>query len=276
MANKNTKDMMALMETYSTAVGKQIDELEDEQGKIDSLITTSNGPEGADGFERNIPDLENDEDAEHLNTFIKKPEKPGKLAKEHINTSIHAMNDKNENIFDKLYNTLMESEDLPSMDEDPFGGDEMDAGDELGLDDEGDKISIELDKEVAEKLHQALGELLDVSGDSELEDLDGAPEDDPFGSGSDSNPFEDSIEVVADPKDLPDSNLKSGNNSNKQNKVKASGYSGKGSKAQSGKIPDVVASPKDLPDSNLKSGNNSSMGSNKVHSPGTNPGEFLK
>ena len=271
MANKNTKDMMALMETYSTAVGKQIEELEDEHGKIDSLMTDDSGPSAADGFESNIPEMSKEDDAD-----IKKTKKPEKLAKENINTSITAMNNKEENIFDKLYNTLMESEDLPSMDENPFGGDdEVETGDDLGLDDGGDTISIELDKDVAEKLHQALGELLDVSDDSELEDLDGEQDDDPFG-GEQSSPFEDSIEVVADPKPLADSNLKSGNNSNKQNKVKASGYSGKGSKASSGKIPDVVADPKPLADTNLKSGNNSSMGSNKVSSPGTNPGEFIK
>jgi hypothetical protein len=271
MANKNTKDIVALMETYSTAVGKQIVELEDEHGKIDSLLTTDTGPEGADGFEHNTPELTKEDDVD-----IKNTKKPEKLAKEDINTSITAMNDKNDNIFDKLYNTLMESDDLPSMDEDPFGGDEVETGDDLGLDDGGDKISIELDKDVAEKLHQALGDLLDVGDDSELEDLDGEADSDPFGGNDGDNPFEDSIEVVADPKPLADSNLKSGNNSNKQNKVKAAGYSGKGGKASSGKIPDVVADPKDLPETNLKSGNNSNMGSNKVQSPGTNQGELIK
>jgi len=270
MANKNTKDMMALMETYSTAVGKQLEELEDEHGKIDSLINKDNGPDAAENFESNVPEMEKEDDVD-----IKNTKKTEKLAKENINTSITAMNKQDENIFDKLYNTLMESEDLPSMDENPFGGDEVETGDDLGLDDGGDTISIELDKDVAEKLHQALGDLLDVSDDSELEDLDSDQDDDPFG-GEGSSPFEDSIEVVADPKPLGDSNLKSGNNSNKQNKVKASGYSGKGSKATSGKIPDVVADPKPLADTNLKSGNNASMGSNKVSSPGTNPGEFIK
>jgi len=267
MANKNTQDMIGLMETYSTAVGTQQTELEG-----DSTLIAGTGPEAAEGFESEVPELEKEKDLD-----VKNVKKTEKLAKENINTlNTTAMNNKNDNIFDKLYQSLMESDDLPSMDEDPFGSDEVDTGDDLGLgDDDGDKISVELDRDVAEKLHQALGELLDIGDDSELEDLDSGEESDPFGTDN-GNPFEDSIEVVADPKPLPDSNLKSGNNSNKQNKPKASGYSGKGSKATSGKIPDVVADPKDLPETNLKSGNNSNMGSNKVQSPGTNPGEFIK
>lgn len=266
MANKNTKDMMALMETYSTSVGNL-----NADSFGDGTVTDDTGPEAAEGFEKETPEMLKEPDSD-----VKNQEKTEKLAKENINTlNTTTMNDKNENIFDKLYQSLMEGDELPSMDEDPFGSEGEDVGDDLGLDDGGDKISIELDRDVAEKLHQALGDLLSIDGDSELEDLDGEDESDPFGGGSDS-PFEDSIQVVAEPQNLPDSNLKSGNNSNKQNKVKAAGYSGKGGKATTGKIPDVVADPKDLPETNLKSGNNSSMGSNKVQSPGTNQGEFIK
>lgn len=265
MANKNTKDMMALMETYTTSVGNL-----DQDAFGDGHVTHDTGPEAAEGFESEIPEMQKETDSD-----IKNLEKTEKLAKENINTlNTTAMNDKNENIFDKLYQSLMEGDELPSMDEDPFASDELETGDEMGLDDGGDKISIELDRDVAEKLHQAIGDLLAIDGDSELEDLDGESEDDPFGS--EQSPFEDSIEVVADPKPLADSNLKSGNNSNKQNKVKAAGYHGKGGKGASGKIPDVEADPKELADTNLKSGNNSNMGSNKVQSPGTNQGEFLK
>ena len=208
----------------------------------------------------------------------KKPKNLEKLAKENINISIFkqpTMNTEKENIFDKLYDSIMESDDLPAMDdENPFddglGGDEEFGDDELG----GEEVTLTLDKDLAQKLLDALGEQLEPGDDAELEDLDS---EDPFGDeDSGGNPFEDSVEVQAEPKDLPDSNLKSGNNSNKNNKVKASGYHGKGGKAQGGKIKEPQGDPKELPDSNLKAGNNSKMSSNKVQASGYNSGELIK
>jgi hypothetical protein len=269
MPLKSKKDILGLLEAYKDIEIETPTEFEGESG-----FAPDRGPEAAEGLELELPELEKEKDVDDE----KNKRKTGKLAKENINTFTNDFNMKNnnDNIFDKLYQSLMENEDLPSMDEDPFASDdEIDTGDDLGLGDEGDTLTVELPREVAEKLHEALGALLDVDPDSEIEDLD-SDNGDAFGDDDGGNPFEDSIEVVADPKPLADTNLKSGNNSNKNNKVKASGYSGKGSKATSGKIPDVVADPKDLPDTNLKSGNNSNMGSNKVQSPGTNQGELIK
>jgi len=267
MPLKSKKDIHGLLEAYEDIEIETPTEFEGESGFAPDM-----GPEAAEGLELEVPELEKEKDIDDE----KNKRKPGKLAKENINTFTNDFNMKNnnENIFDKLYQSLMENEDLPSMDEDPFAGDDdLETGDDLGLGDDGDTLTVELPREVAEKLHEALGALLDVDPDSEIEDLD--TDDGAFGDDDGGNPFEDSIEVVADPKPLADSNLKSGNNSNKQNKVKAAGYSGKGGKATSGKIPDVVADPKDLPDTNLKSGNNSNK-QNKVQSPGTNPGELIK
>ena len=269
MPNKNTKDMLGMGELYESTIGNLTT---DAIG--DATITSDTGPDEADGFDSHVPEMTNEKDVE-----LKNQKKSEKLAKESINTfNTNAMNNKTtdtDNIFDKLYQSLMESEDLPTMDDDPFGSD--DSGDELSMGDEGgDTITLELERDVAEKLHKAIGELLDVGDDTELEELPGEGDDDPFASGGEDDPFQDAIEVVADPKPLPETNLKSGNNSSMDNKPKAAGYHGKGGKATSGKIPEVVADPKNLPETNHKSGNNSKHASDKVHSPGTNQGELIK
>lgn len=238
----------------------------------DTSLKSNGGPEEAEGFESELPEYEKHPDEN------KKPKNLEKLAKEDINISIlktPTMNTEKENIFDKLYDSIMESDDFPPADDqnpfdDGLGDDE--GGDEFGGEEE---VTVTLDKELAQKLYDALGEMLEPGDDAELEDLDGEDEFGDEESGG-MNPFEDSVEVQAEPKNLPDTNLKSGNNSNKQNKVKASGYHGKGGKAQSGKVPEPQGDPKELPDSAMKSGNNSNMASNKVTAAGYNSGELIK
>lgn len=238
----------------------------------ETKLKSPGGPDEAEGFESELPEYEKHPDEN------KKPKNLEKLAKEDINISIlktPTMNTEKENIFDKLYDSIMESDDFPPADDqNPF---DDGLGDDEGEDDFGgeDEVTVTLDKELAQKLYDALGEMLEPGDDAELEDLDGEDE---FGDGDTGgmNPFEDSVEVQAEPKDLPDSNMKSGNNSNKNHKVKASGYHGKGGKATGGKIPEQQGDPKELPDSNLKAGNNSKMGSNKVQASGYNSGELIK
>lgn len=239
----------------------------------DTNLNADGGPEDAEGYESELPEYEKHPDTN------KKPKNLEKLAKENINISIFktpTMNTDKENIFDKLYDSIMESDDFPPADDqNPF--DDGLGGEDEGEDDFGgeDEVTVTLDKELAQKLYDALGDMLEPGDDTELEDLDG---DDGFGDEDEEgmNPFEDSVEVQAEPKNLPDSNLKSGNNSNKQNKVKASGYHGKGGKASGGKIPEQQGDPKELPDSAMKSGNNSNMGSNKVNASGYNSGDLIK
>lgn len=209
----------------------------------------------------------------------KNTDKTKNLAKENINNSNNnlTMNDKSDNVFDKLYQSLMEADELPSMDDDMFGGDDTNEEPEAFGGDEGsdDTVTLNLPKDLAEQLHQALMDQLETSGDEELEDLDGGDDmDDPFGG--DDSPLEDSIQVVAEPQALSDSNLKSGNNSSMNNKPATSGY-GKhdGKKAHGGDIPEPQGDPKELKDSSMKSGNNSSM-NNKVAASGYNTGDYIK
>ncbi|MDC3298450.1 hypothetical protein OAU81_00100 [bacterium] len=226
------------------------------------------GPKAAEGA-----DLDNEElELTSQNDIFSKNTK--NLNRENINISkSQTMNTDKDNIFDKLYSSIMESDDFPPMDDAPFGDDDGGfddpmGGDELG----GEEVTVTLDRELAQKLYDAIGEMLEPGDDAELEDLDNEEGDDEMGD----NPFEDSVQVQAEPSNLPDSNLKSGNNSNKQNKVKASGYHGKGGKASGGKIPEQQGDPKELPDSAMKSGNNSNMGSNKVNASGYNQGDLVK
>tara|TARA_R110000824_G_scaffold245720_7_gene434853 strand:- start:8 stop:814 length:807 start_codon:yes stop_codon:yes gene_type:complete len=268
MPLKSEKEIAQLEEAYGQVTYNTPDQFEGE-----TQLVSDTGPEAAEGFEAEVPEYEKKKDK----GTEENAGKSENLVQDNINTfNNNSIMNNPDNIFDKLYNTLMESDDLPAMDEDPFAADAGDdfGGEDLGGEEDGETLTIELPREVAEQLHQSLGDLLDVDPESEIEDLDGG-DSDPFGDDSE-EPFADSIEVVADPRPLADSNLKSGNNSNKANKPKASGYSGKGGKAQSGKIPETQADPKELADTNLKSGNNSNMGSNKVQAGGYGAGELIK
>ena len=247
MPLKSEKEIGELLEAYDQVTYKTPEQFEGE-----TKLVANTGPEAAEGFEASTPEYEKEKDTDTKENA----EKSENLVQDNINTfNKHSIMNNPDNIFDKLYNTLMESDDLPAMDEDPFASDDM-GDDPFSSEDDsesGDTITVDLPREVAEQLHQALGDLLDVDPESEIEDLDGEDDAaDPFGDDATSEPFQDSIEVVADPKPLADSNLKSGNNSNKQNKLKASGYHGKGGKAAGGKIPETQADPKELPDTNIE------------------------
>lgn len=229
------------------------------------------GPQAAEGADLDTPELKLNSQEE---IFSKKNKN---LTEGDINISkSQTMNTDKDNIFDKLYTSIMESDDFPPMDDSPFGDDEGGFDDPMTGDDElgGEEVTVTLDRELAQKLYDAIGEMLEPGDDAELEDLDSEEGDDDMDMGD--NPFEDSVQVQAEPTNLPDSNLKSGNNSNKANKVKASGYHGKGGKASGGSIPEPQGDPKELPDSAMKSGNNSNMASNKVGATGYGQGDLIK
>jgi hypothetical protein len=213
----------------------------------------------------------------------KNTDKPKNLTKENINNSNNNfnMNKQPDNVFDKLYQDLMEADELPTMDDDMFASDEpTDDPEGFGGDETGeDVVTLELPKELADQLYEMLGGAGcgEPSGDEELEDLDSDDGSDPFGDEPSGNPFEDSIEVVAEPKPLADSAHKSGNNSSMNNKPSTSGYGKQdGKKANSGSIPEPKGDPSELKDSAMKSGNNSNMGSNKVNASGYSTGDYIK
>ena len=153
----------------SETVGKQ----EDLVQKTDALQTT--GPAAAEGFEPVKADSKVDDEGhvEKLsNPVTKKKEKTVKKESIKINTS--TMKDINKSTFDRLFEDVMGGDMDMDLDD---GGGGLDLGDaELGGDDDdlgGDTVTLELDRDVAEKLHGMLSDLLDGGGD----DLNGDVED---------------------------------------------------------------------------------------------------
>ena len=94
-------------------------------------------------------------------------EKHGKSVRKEINTS-RIMSDEPKNIFDKLYSTIMEGDDpfaeLGGM-EDDLGGDELGGDEELDLG--GDEVTLNLPRDIAEQLCDALKAQLGEGGEEE-------------------------------------------------------------------------------------------------------------
>ena len=201
--------------------------------------------------------------SERLKENEKKSEKS---VNEDINNSKDMSTTEPDNIFDKLYSTIMEGDD-PFADLDGgFGGeDEMDSGDEE-LDIGGDEVTLSLPRDLAEKLHDALM--------SQLGDDDGDDLGDDLGDGGDD--LDDEMlgdAVVSQPE--PKEHHGDDRAGNKNNKVKNSmGNSGAGN-AQSGHIKEDPT-PKDLSKGNFESGDHemANKKDNKVSTPGMKaPGE---
>lgn len=117
-----------------------------------------------------------------------KEKKSGKSVNEQINNS-ETMSDKPDNIFDKLYSTIMEGDDpfadlepdLPGGDEDLGGEDELDIG--------GDEVTLSLPRDLAEKLHDALmSQLGDDEGEEDLGDEEDDLDDEMLGDAVVSEP----------------------------------------------------------------------------------------
>ena len=111
----------------------------------------------------------------------KKKKKAVKSESKEINNSTMKENT-NKTTFDRLFEDVMGDEGFQSFQEDEH---DMGLGDDLGGDDlggeedlGGDKVTLELDREVAEQLHGMLGDVLgggedelDLGGDEDVEDL---------------------------------------------------------------------------------------------------------
>ena len=127
-----------------------------------------------------------------------KGKKAGKSVNEEIN-NFETMSDNNpENIFDKLYSTIMEGDDpFADLDAGLPGEEGEDMGDdELGLDDGGDEVTLNLPRDLAEQLMDALQGQLD-GGDEEGDD---------FGDEGGEDSFEDEMlgdAVVSEPAPKP-------------------------------------------------------------------------
>lgn len=199
--------------------------------------------------------------------------KHGKSVSEQINTS-RIMSDEPNNIFDKLYSTIMEGDD-PFADlnggmEDGLGDEELGGDEELDIG--GDEVTLSLPRDLAEKLHDAL--MAQLGGEEEAGEEEG--EEDPFASEGDDEMLGDSVVSEPDPKPLGGHSDRShpyaGNTGSGSNKVKSSKTgSPDGGHADGGTVKEDP-DPKPLGghgDRSHPDAGNVSSGSNKINNPKT-------
>lgn len=158
------------------------------------LKPDDSGPNGVEGVNEPIDHqdqegISNDNISQNKEKAEKKEEN---LNERNINNSTMSK----PNIFDKLYATIMEAEDLDDENFELGGmGDEESDLDELGVEDEGgelgEEITLSLPRDLAEKLHEALMSQLE-GGDDLGDDLGGEEDDLDFG-GDDSLEEEDPL-----------------------------------------------------------------------------------
>ncbi len=132
------------------------------------------GPHAADGFQEAEIDTKKDkaesvhEEDKFSNNVEQNEEKLVKKEQKEINTSTMRQNS-NKSSFDKLFEDVM-GDDVP-MDLE-MGGD-LDLGnDELGDEGDMDYVTIELDRDLAEKLHKVLMGVLDSDDVDDVDDIE--------------------------------------------------------------------------------------------------------
>lgn len=242
------------------------------------LKPDNSGPGGVEGVQAPV---DNDDEQgisnKDITQNLEKPEKKsGNLNERSINNCTMS---KTNNIFDKLYATIMEADDLDDENFDLGAGLGADSGeddlDELGVKDEaGDEVTLSLPRDLAEKLHEALMSQLggddEEAGEDELdfgdEDGEDGEDEDPLMEGGETKTSgqEDGGKPKAQTSVMPHGTP----GDNKVGNVKPSGGKATGDtsgevdggkpKAHSGVMP------------------HGKPGDNKVKSPGTATGEFFK
>lgn len=177
MKKRYQKDLSDL---YSNIINENV-----EQG-MDTNLNNPPEPMAASTVEGLKEPLDHgDEEAEHetisnasvtqstekKEKIMENSEESEKLPKTEINN--FTMSDKNNNIFDKLYSTIMENDDLELMPGEAPSPESSDSDlEDLGIDD-GGEVTIKLSKDLAEELHSVLMDQLGGGGD---DDLDGEEE----------------------------------------------------------------------------------------------------
>jgi hypothetical protein len=172
-----TKDMMQIENIYQSVLEETYKHAEVSHDKKDIVpIIKNTGPKAADNFKADKVDTEDLTDNEEENNVYepsKFSQKSGKVAKESINNSVMS----NDNIFDKLYKTVMEGEEVENFDIEDTGEID-DTPEEVGE----ETISVQLSPMHVEALLDLLAQveeqLGDEEGGDELEDFDDEEEDD--------------------------------------------------------------------------------------------------
>ena len=173
MKSNMSKDLKELEALYEQTLNERFNDLDNKPGGKKPFVKNS-GPGDADGFKG--VEVEDPEDAEDDNAYEPKKfsQKRGKVVKDNINN--FNMSNKADNIFDKLYTSVMEGglmyEDEP-IDDDLGGGldDELDAEvEDLG----GDEVNVTLSTDQVDALRAILDQVDDEGGgDDEFGDEGG-------------------------------------------------------------------------------------------------------
>lgn len=213
-----TRDMKDIEDLYHSVLTEQFDhdvKHHDKEEKVELVKGT--GPEASDGFHEPEVDVEKlSEKDEEENAF--EPAKYSQNSRKVVEDSINNSTMSEENIFDKLYKTVMESEDaLEEMgaqmsyeaDDDPMDAASNDDG----------KVTVELEPHHVDALKDILAQLDGDEGDEE----------DPFDADMEDGeePLPEAIEAHA----APAAKEEHGTSDNKVGSVKP-----KGGKAQSGAV----------------------------------------
>jgi hypothetical protein len=228
MKKKYIKDLESLYSekvlNESIAVGEDITKL----NTADGIAPEKSGADGIEGLVKPLDSKAAPNDI--TDNVTQKSERSEKEEKKHENLYEADINNctmsTSNNIFDKLYATIMEADDL---DDENIGFDALEDEegdlDELGIDDEGSEVTITLTADEADLLKSIVGKL---GGDEEddLEDLDDGDDDLDFGS-------EDPLMEDGEAKDLPDAVGKMTSKGNMKVKGKASQNTGAGNATSS-------------------------------------------
>ena len=254
-----TRTMKDLESIYESILQEEVETLpkHGENIKEPSFINNS-GPEAADNFKEaevdpaKQSDKEDKKDDKSENVY--KPHtfsqpKARKMTKESLNNFTME-----ENIFDKLYKTVMENDMLDAPEMDPMGGDED--FDALPSDDEvGGEVTVTLKPEHVECFRDIMAQLDGDDADDDLEDFDAGDDAD--------DGLEDLPEAVhAEPAPVT---VKGADNPKASNKV--GNVAPKGGHAQTGKIKKADGDLEAAPDAVAKLTATGS-GSNKVGATG--------
>jgi hypothetical protein len=134
-------------------------------------LVKDTGPEAADNVNLKMVDTEALSDKEEKDNVYKPAkfsQKSGKVKKESINNSVM----ENENIFDRLYKTVMEGDEFDHFDDDgPEVGDDLDTGDDFGEEEE-PSVTVQLSPTHVEALLDLLAQVEDQVGEEEDEGED--------------------------------------------------------------------------------------------------------
>lgn len=198
-------------ENETVGKSKVNDELEEEKNASKSP-TKDSGPEAAENYESKVVEAGATGKKDEKNHFSTGSHE--KTNNENINTFTM---DKKKSIFDKLYEDVLGGDDDLEMGM-PFGDDDDDTEDYDG-EDSGDEITLSLPKDLAEKLYDALGSMLDSDDIEDIEDIE---------DGEDDSESDDMFQEAPEAQQLGDAgpsgaDMDKGGLKGKNNKVSGSG-----------------------------------------------------